>query len=114
MKALQFEVTVPCYIAGRALGAVHKPLYWSGLSCLRYLDVPEPALPRPDPVKIRTRSGGIHGSNWGPLQLHRSPYLFPLGSTRSVIGHENLGPILELGPEVGGWRVAERTVCDFG
>jgi L-iditol 2-dehydrogenase len=113
MKALQFDVTVPRYVAGRILGAVYKPLFWSGLSCLRYLDLPEPALPGPDWVKIRTKYGGICGSDWGLIQLHNSPYLSPFSSKRFVIGHENLGTIVEVGPEVQGWHVGERVVADL-
>jgi len=41
MKALQFDVTVLCWIAGMMLGAVYKPLFWSGLSCLRRAGLPE-------------------------------------------------------------------------
>ncbi|MGC9333997.1 MAG: hypothetical protein ACP5JJ_07615 [Anaerolineae bacterium] len=41
MKALQFDVTVLCWVAGMILGAVYKPLFWSGLSCLRRAQLPE-------------------------------------------------------------------------
>jgi L-iditol 2-dehydrogenase len=95
MKALQFDVTVPRYVAGRILGAVSKPLFWSGLSCLRYLDVAESAPPGPDWVRIRTKYGGICDSDWGLIHLHDSPYLSPFGSQRFPIGHEDLGTIME-------------------
>ena len=113
VKAIYFDISVPRYVIGKALGALYKPLYWSGLSCLRYGRVPEPALPGPDWVKIRTRYGGICGSDWGLILLHQSPYLSPFGSDRFVIGHENLGTIAEVGPEVEGWSEGERVIADL-
>jgi threonine dehydrogenase-like Zn-dependent dehydrogenase len=75
--------------------------------------VAEPALPGADWVKIRTIYGGICGSDWGLIQLHNSPYLSPFGSERFVIGHENLGTIAEVGPDVEGWAIGERVIADL-
>ena len=113
MEALQFDVSVPRYIAGKVLGAVYEPLLWSGLSCLRYGEIDEPSLPGPDWVKIHTRYGGICGTDWGWIHLHNSLYLAPFGSERFVLGHENLGTIAEVGPEVEGWSVGERAIADL-
>jgi threonine dehydrogenase-like Zn-dependent dehydrogenase len=113
MKALQFEASVPRYLLGRTLGSVYKPFHWSGFSCLRYGDAPEPALPGPDWVKIKTRYGGICGTDWGLIQLHSSPYLSPFSSQRFVIGHENLGTISEVGSEVEGWSAGDRAVAEL-
>ena len=113
MEALQFDVSVPRYIAGKVLGAVYEPLFWSGLSCLRYGQIDEPSLPGPDWVKIHTRYGGICGTDWGLVHLHNSLYLAPFGSERFVLGHENLGTIAEVGPEVEGWSVGERVIADL-
>ena len=113
MEALQFDISVPRYIAGKVLGAVYEPLFWSGLSCLRYGQADEPVLPGPDWVKITTRLGGICGTDWGLIHLHNSPYLSPFGSERFIIGHENLGTIAEVGSEVEGWSVGERVIADL-
>ena len=48
MEALQFDISVPRTMAGKVLGAVYEPLFWSGLSCLRYGQADEPALPGPE------------------------------------------------------------------
>jgi len=113
MKAIQFDVSVPRYVLGKALGTLYEPFFWSGFSCLRYGDVPEPPLPGPDWVKIRTRYGGICGTDWGLLHLHNSPYFSPFGSSRFVVGHENLGTIVDVGSEVEGWPVGERVIADL-
>jgi threonine dehydrogenase-like Zn-dependent dehydrogenase len=113
MKAIQFDVSVPRYLLGKALGSLYEPFFWSGFSCLRYGDVPEPTLPGPDWVRIQTRYGGICGTDWGLLHLHNSPYLSPFGSDRFVIGHENLGTIVEVGSEIEGWTVGQRAIADL-
>ena len=113
MKALQFDVSVPRYVAGKVLGALYRPLYWSGLSCLRYGNVAEPALPGPDWVKIKTRYGGICGTDWGMIHLDSSPYLSPFSSEQFIIGHENLGTIVEAGSQVEGWSPGDRVIADL-
>ena len=47
MKAIQFDVSVPRYVLGKALGLVYEPFFWSGFACMRYGDAPEPDLPGP-------------------------------------------------------------------
>lgn len=113
MKAIQFDVSVPRYLLGKALGALYRPLYWSGLSCLRYGDVAEPTLPGPEWVKIKTRYGGICGSDWGLIHLQNGPYLSPFGSDRFILGHENLGTIVEMGDQVSGWSIGQRVIADI-
>jgi threonine dehydrogenase-like Zn-dependent dehydrogenase len=113
MQALYFDASVPRFVAGKVLGALYKPAYWSGLSCLRYGDVPEPVLPGPGWVKIRTRYGGICGSDLNGMRLHVSPYLSPFGSQPSVMGHENLGTIVEMGPDVPGWQLGDRVIANI-
>jgi threonine dehydrogenase-like Zn-dependent dehydrogenase len=113
LKAIEFDVSVPRVVLGKVLGTAHKPFLWSGLSCLQYCDTAEPALPGPDWVKIKTRYGGICGSDWSLLHLNPVWYLSPFGSKRFILGHENLGTIAEVGPQVEGWAVGERVVADL-
>lgn len=113
MEAIFFDTSVPRYVAGRVLGALYKPLYWSGLSCLRYGDFPEPTLPGPDWVRIKTQYGGICGSDWGLIHLHSSLYLSPFSSKRFVVGHENLGTVVQVGSEVEDWSIGERVIADI-
>jgi threonine dehydrogenase-like Zn-dependent dehydrogenase len=113
MKAIHFDVSVPRYVIGKALGALYKPFFWSGLSCMRYGDVPEPDLPGPDWVKIKARYGGICGTDWALIQLSPTWYVSPFASSQFIIGHENLGTIAEVGPQVEGWSVGERVIADL-
>ena len=113
MKALQYSASVPRYLLGKVGGNLYKPFFWSGFSCLHYGEVPEPGLPGPDWVKIKTLYGGICGTDWGLVQLPTSLHLSPFASESFILGHENVGTILEMGPQVEGWSVGERVVADL-
>jgi hypothetical protein len=47
MKAIEFDILLPRFVLGKGLSSVYKPFFWSGLSCLRYGEIPESASPSP-------------------------------------------------------------------
>ena len=100
MKAIQFNPAIPRYIIGRAIGHYLPGILWSGLSCIRYLDVPELSLPGCDWVKIKTLLGGICGTDLSTIRLNTSLSLTPFYSFPNILGHEGIGTISELGPDV--------------
>jgi L-iditol 2-dehydrogenase len=112
MKAICFEVSIPRYVLTYALSKVYPPVLWSPMAMVRCRDVPEPTLPGPHWVKIKTRYGGICGSDMGLVYLHDSFALEPLNSSFFVIGHENLGTIAEVGEAVEGFAIGDRVVAD--
>ncbi|MDH3944670.1 MAG: alcohol dehydrogenase catalytic domain-containing protein [Anaerolineae bacterium] len=112
MQAIRFTVNVPRYILGRALGKLYGPIFWSGLSCTYADDVPEPELPGDQWVKIRTRYGGICGTDTSTIHLKTSPYYSPFSSSPFTLGHENVGVITEVGPGVDGWQVGQRIIAE--
>ncbi|MBI5305047.1 MAG: alcohol dehydrogenase catalytic domain-containing protein [Chloroflexi bacterium] len=112
MKAIQFNAAIPRYALGLALGKIYQPILWSGLSCTQYVDAPEPRLPNDEWVKIKTRYGGICGSDNHLLHLHNSPAASAVTSFPFVIGHENVGTILELGSRVRDVAMGERVVIE--
>jgi threonine dehydrogenase-like Zn-dependent dehydrogenase len=63
-------------------------------------------------VRVRTRYGGICGSDIGTITLHASTTTSVFTSFPFTLGHENVGVISELGPEVGDFRVGERVVVN--
>ena len=113
MKALQFIVTIPRYVLGMALGHLHQRAYTGRLSCLQLRDVPEPELLGPDWVKVKTRYGGICGTDLGIIRLHMSPVMTPFGSQTFTMGHEQVGIIAEMGRGVEGFEVGQRVVADL-
>ena len=79
---------------------------------LRYRDVPEPQLPGPEWVKIKTRYGGICGSDINAVFLNDSPTLTALISFPFTLGHENVGTIAEVGSGVDGYTPGDRVVVE--
>ena len=112
MKAVQFVESIPRYALGKAVGAVYRPFLWSGLSCLRYGEVREPRLPGGQWVRIRIALGGICGSDLAVALLHASPATEPFSSFPFVVGHENVGRIIEVGSDVAGFAPGDRVIAD--
>lgn len=113
MKAVTFDVSLPKYVASTAMGKLNRRFQHGPMSCVGYREVPEPALPGDDWVKVRTIYGGICGSDLGLVYLHDTPTLSPFASDRFVIGHENTGVIVEKGSAVKGFEVGDRIAADI-
>ncbi len=112
MKAIQLVRSIPRYLLTRAIGAAYRPIFWSRLAMLRYREVGEPALPGPQWVRVRTRYGGICGSDLHTIQLQDSPLLSAFTSFPFTLGHENTGTIAEVGAQVTGYRIGDRIVVE--
>jgi len=97
MKAIQLIQSIPRYALTKAVGAVYPPVFWSSLAMIQYREVPEPALPGHRWVKIKTRYGGICGSDVNTIFLKDSPALSAFVSFPFTLGHENVGIIAEVG-----------------
>lgn len=112
MKALQFTDNKLRYAAGKALGPVFPGIHLGPLGNLLYRDVPEPPLPGPRWVRVRTRLAGICGSDLNLIRLHNSPSLSPFVSFPFTVGHENVGLVAEVGPAVEEFRPGDRVAVD--
>lgn len=112
MKAVTFSAKLPTYIRTMILGKINRKNYYSKHSCVRFEEVAEPALPGEDWVKVKTLYGGICGSDLGLVFLHDSPLLTPFASEHFVIGHENIGTIVEKGSNVKEFAIGDRIVAD--
>lgn len=112
MKAIQFNASVPRYAIGLAGQKISGSVLWNGMSCTALCEISEPTLPNDEWVKIKTRYGGICGTDTGTIHLHTSPYMSPWSSFPFTFGHENVGTILEAGARTGDFRMGERVVAD--
>ncbi len=109
MKALRFHLSIPRYLALKALGAVNKKLFYQGkLATLKLDDIPEPVLPGPDWVKIKIRLCGFCASDLNLIFLKDSPTASPFCSFPCVIGHEISGEIVEVGKDIKNFIVGDR------
>jgi L-iditol 2-dehydrogenase len=114
MQALVLHPRITNWAVCKAFGWVWPDVYVSRASALRLLEVPTPALPTAEWVRVRTVLGGICGSDvrlvllrQHPGSMLRSFVQFPV-----ILGHENVGVIEEVGSGAGqaGWQKGER-VC---
>ena len=112
MKAIQFDFTIPRYAIGLALGKLSPKFFWSGISCTDYKEIPAPELLGDDWVVIKTRLGGICGTDMSAVKLTASTYSTTLVSFPFVLGHENIGKISEIGSGVSDWQVGDRVVVE--
>jgi len=103
MQALEFSVTIPQWIALKALGlASRRPFYKGPLATIKLVDRPEPELPTQEWVKVETLMCGFCASDMSLIFLKESPTASPFTSFPSVIGHEICGRIAAVGSNVTG------------
>jgi len=108
MKALQFNANVPKFLIIQALRPISGSFCYRGpFSTVKLIDMPEPTLPSPEWVKIKTKLCGVCGSDINLLFLKDSPTASPFTSFPCVPGHEICGEIVETGREVGNCKTGD-------
>lgn len=112
MRAIQYMKSVPRYLLVRYLGRRWPWLYTSPFSCIALREIPEPALPGQDWVRVRTRLCGICGSDLATIRAEGSPYFSPFTSFPFVLGHEIVGEVAEAGAEVDHVRPGDRVTIE--
>jgi threonine dehydrogenase-like Zn-dependent dehydrogenase len=114
MRALVCDVSVPRQIVSGVLGRLDKRFFLGPFSPAALKDIPEPGLPAPDWVTIRTRLCGICGSDYKQVFLNGNMDnpMTALISFPQVLGHEVVGTIERVGPGVTCRRIGERVVLN--
>ena len=112
MKALVIYKNIPRYLLTRVLSKRFPRLALGPTSLLRLKDLPEPELPRPDWVKLRTILSGICGSDLTVIKSKGSYYLSGFTSFPFVPGHEVVAEIIEKGEDVRCFNVGDRVVIE--
>jgi threonine dehydrogenase-like Zn-dependent dehydrogenase len=82
-----------------------KALQWQGVNKLAVGDVPDPELRNPGDIIVKVRRSVTCGSD-----LHLLGGYIPFMEKGDVLGHEFLGEVVEVGPEVRRHRVGDRVV----
>ncbi len=85
-----------------------KAVTWHGKRDLRVEKVPDPAIEEPTDLIVRVTSSGICGSD-----LHLYEVLGPFLDSGDILGHEAMGIVEEVGPEVTAVRPGDRVVVPF-
>lgn len=85
-----------------------KAITFQGVERLAYEDVPDAGLVDPTDVVVRVSTAGLCGSDLHPY-FGREAGL----DIGTVMGHELLGEIVEIGSEVTRWSLGDRVVAPF-
>lgn len=109
---MRFAAPVPRYLATLAAGRLSHRFYVGSQACTSYADVAVPTLPGAAWVRLRTRLGGICGSDLAVVTLRASPAASPFSSFPFVLGHENVAEVAEVGRAVKAFAVGDRVVAN--
>lgn len=114
MKALQFNVTTPKFIAAKALRPFlgNRVFFKGPVKTTQLVEIPEPNLPTGQWVKIKTIYCGFCGSDLNLLLLHDAPTASPFTSFPCITGHEMVGKIVETGNDVNGFDPGDIVVIN--
>src|ERR1700744_3119854 len=85
-----------------------KALTWQGVSDVRINEVPDPTIEEPTEIIVRITTTGLCGSD-----LHPETVLATFLAAGDVLGHEPMGIVEEIGPEVTEVGVGDRVVVPF-
>ena len=85
-----------------------KAVTWHGKRDVRVEDVPDPTIQEPTDAIVRVTSTGLCGSD-----LHLYEVMGPFMGEGDVLGHEPMGVVEEVGPEVGRIKPGDRVVIPF-
>lgn len=113
MKAILFSASIPQVLALKALRPFgRRPYYQGPLATVRLADIPEPGLPSPQWVKIKTFMCGVCASDLNLIFLKESLTASPFTSFPCVLGHEVCGQVVETGDQVNGFEIGDMvTLC---
>lgn len=85
-----------------------KAVCWNGKQDVRVETVPDPILINPQDAIVRVTSTAICGSD-----LHLYNGQIPSMKAGDILGHEFMGEVVEVGPEVKNLRPGDRVVVPF-
>jgi threonine dehydrogenase-like Zn-dependent dehydrogenase len=115
MKALVFDVNIDEIIHLIQEARENKEAYLGAHSPISLREIPDPRVPFPDWVLIKTRLCGICGSDYKQVFIDFENIDSPLASFSTmpqVMGHEVVGRVAALGPQVKSLRVGQRVVLN--
>ncbi|MFI6149695.1 zinc-dependent alcohol dehydrogenase [Streptomyces sp. NPDC051109] len=85
-----------------------KAVTWQGRRKIEVATVPDPQIADPTDAVIKVTTTGLCGSD-----LHLYEVLGPFMDAGDILGHEPMGVVAEVGPEVRELKVGERVVVPF-
>ena len=85
-----------------------KAVTWQGVRDVSVEEVPDPFVQAPTDAVIRVTTTNICGSD-----LHLYEPMAPFMGKGNILGHENMGQVVEVGAECGDLKVGDRVAIPF-
>lgn len=115
MRAIYVEKNIPRMLAVKALRGVWPGVVWSPISSTNVVDMPDPALPGARWLRVRNYQCGICASDLSVLYVKADPsvsFAALPGFQRFYLGHEVVGEVVEVGPQVTRFAVGDRVAME--
>lgn len=115
MRTIYVDRVIAKMLAVRYFRRLWPGVIWSGLSPARVEELPEPDLPGEGWVRVRNFQCGICATDLSLLHVDVNPGVAPAalpGNNRFYLGHEVVGEVVEVGPEVGRFQARDRVVME--
>ena len=115
MRTIYVDRIVPRIMAVKALKTLWPAIVWSPISPTKVADLPEPGLPGSKWLRVRNIQCGICSTDLYMLFLDVDISIAPAalpGNKRFYLGHEVVGEVIEVGPEVTRFREGDRVVME--
>jgi threonine dehydrogenase-like Zn-dependent dehydrogenase len=115
VRAIYVDKDIPRALLVKALKPIWPGVVFTLLSPARFADMPEPDLPDPRWLRVQNRQCGMCASDLSLLFIDADPSIGPValpGHQRLYLGHEVLGIVSEVGPQVSRFRVGDRVIMD--
>jgi threonine dehydrogenase-like Zn-dependent dehydrogenase len=85
-----------------------RAVCWNGIQDVRVEQVPDPMILNPQDAILRVTSTAICGSD-----LHLYNGYIPAMKPGDILGHEFMGEVVQVGPEVKNLKIGERVIVPF-
>lgn len=113
MRSLYFDASIPRVLLTMGFKKVWKKAIFAPTSPVRFSKLPEPELPGPRWIKVRNRVCGICASDLHLIEVDVDPLIHPAALpafSRIYLGHEAVGEVIEVGPDVTTLRPGDRVL----
>lgn len=115
MRAIYVEKNIPRMLAVKALRGLWPGVVWSPISPAHVVEMSRPTLPGSRWLRVRNLQCGICASDLSLLYVKADPGVAPAalpGNQRFYLGHEVVGEVVEVGPQVTRFAVGDRVAME--
>ena len=117
MKTVTYELDLPRLAFTKLAGTVWPGAYFAPTSAMRMTELPTMALPHERFVRVRPTLSGVCGTDLHLAFIQGDPRIAPAAlprNSKSYLGHEVVGEVVEVGSAVRSLAVGDRVVLQSG